>query len=242
MQQLRESINNVTDTLSAIVQIAVLNSDGNILITTDDYDKNFDYCGSGCFAQLVSGERSKQISTSGDKLALVYTSKLFMEENFIGGMAVFFDTESLLSVTSDYTGLGQTGETILAQRSEDGGAIFINNLRFDPTASMKRSVSPDEKNMPIIFALNNNEGLFTDGVVDYEGNKILAATRYIDRADWGLIVKMDADEVNLVINRMWMILGSAFVGLALLMFLLSRYLALEMRELAEEICAVKHKR
>jgi PAS domain S-box-containing protein len=48
--------------------------------------------------------------------------------------------------------------------------------------------------VPITQALQKNENSFVDAT-DYRGEKVLAVTKYIDCADWGMVVKIDSAEV-----------------------------------------------
>ncbi|MBW2334747.1 MAG: hypothetical protein JRF06_06565 [Deltaproteobacteria bacterium] len=66
-------------------------------------------------------------------------------------------------------------------------------MRFDADAALNRKVSKEALELPINQALLKNEHLFTDSI-DYRGQPVLAATRYIEEADWGLVVKIDKQE------------------------------------------------
>jgi methyl-accepting chemotaxis protein len=58
---------------------------------------------------------------------------------------------------------------------------------------LTKTLPKDDFTKPIIHALNNEEILMQDAI-DYRGQAVIAATRYIAVADWGLIVKIDAEE------------------------------------------------
>jgi PAS domain S-box-containing protein len=93
-------------------------------------------------------------------------------------------------VASDYTGLGNTGETVIGVKNNEGNVLFINNLRNE---SAKIS-NLDTSNRSIIRALNGTESTFTD-TIDYRDIKVFSATRYIDDTKWGIVVKQDRSEV-----------------------------------------------
>ena len=95
-------------------------------------------------------------------------------------------------IMTDYAGLGQTGETLLAERNEAGDAEFILPRRFEYSET-ETAVDQKRLDIPITQALLKNENIFVDSV-DYRGVPVLAATRYIEAEDWGLVVKIDQQE------------------------------------------------
>ncbi len=100
----------------------------------------------------------------------------------------------------DFTGLGATGETIIATVVDDK-AVFIAPLRFDPEAAFKRAVplsSGDGGGLRKAFAKERGAGL----TKDYRGKEVLAAWRYLPSYALGMVVKMDAAEVFLSAQKL----------------------------------------
>jgi PAS domain S-box-containing protein len=96
---------------------------------------------------------------------------------------------------SDPKGLGQSGETFLAQ--QDLGSkkyVIVSPLRTDPGAFLKTITPGDAAAQPIKLAIDgkNSSGLG----VDYRGNQVLAVWRRIDIPQWALVVKMNSSEIN----------------------------------------------
>jgi len=50
----------------------------------------------------------------------------------LGVIAFQLDTQRIYDLAGDNTGLGVTGETLLAKLTNDGGAVFVAPLRHDP--------------------------------------------------------------------------------------------------------------
>ena len=95
-------------------------------------------------------------------------------------------------VVTDRTGLGETGEALLAYRDMEGDVLFLTERRFEEDALD----SYDEKYgiNPIEEALNKNEKVVL-GSFDYRRVEVLAVTRYIEVIDVALVVKVDKEEV-----------------------------------------------
>jgi len=114
------------------------------------------------------------------------------EERFVGIAAFEINMDSINELILDTTGLGETGETFIAQKAGNH-AVFLNPLRHDPGAALKRKVVFGEKQaIPVQEALKGNNGFGIS--VDYRGREVLAAWRYIPSLDWGMVAKIDMSE------------------------------------------------
>jgi PAS domain S-box-containing protein len=113
--------------------------------------------------------------------------------NQYAGAAVFeIDMAPIYKIIQDTTGLGATGETLIAKKMAEG-ALFLNPLRHDPKAALQRKVVFGEKRaITIQQALTGKDGIGVS--VDYRGKKVIAAWRYLPSLHWGMVAKMDASE------------------------------------------------
>jgi signal transduction histidine kinase len=119
---------------------------------------------------------------------------LTINENLIGILLIESDAENIVTLITDYSGLRQTGETVLGRKSMDGeSALFLTPLRFDQTAALKRRISLSNHLNPMVIALSKKEKLLTTAI-DYRDTEVLAATNYISQTGWGVVVKMDKTE------------------------------------------------
>ena len=106
----------------------------------------------------------------------------------------------ILSITGDYSGLGETGETVLGARR--GEKIhFLAPLRFDPNMSQIKPAPADgERAKPMIHATAGQSG--TTRAPDYRGTRVVAAYRPISPTGWGLVVKQDVAETLASVERL----------------------------------------
>ncbi|MGD0078673.1 MAG: PAS domain S-box protein [Sedimentisphaerales bacterium] len=111
---------------------------------------------------------------------------------FIGVIAFEVDMTPIYNLIQDTTGLDITGEVLVA-RKIGNQAEFLNPLRHDPNAALKRRVSlGGEVGRPIQEAVQGRTGSGLS--IDYRGKKVIAAWRYIPSLDWGLVAKIDIEE------------------------------------------------
>lgn len=128
--------------------------------------------------------------------------------NLIGVLAVQITDEIIHEVVSDYAGLGQTGETVLAQRFDDH-AIIVAPLRNEPDAEMKRELRASAvPGLPAGRALAGEEGQGES--LDYRRVPVLAAWRYLPRTGMAMVVKMDKSEAYAPVQQL------QYLGLGLL--------------------------
>jgi len=111
---------------------------------------------------------------------------------FFGVIAFEIDMEPIYAFVQDTTGLGETGETLLGKKTGDY-ALFLNPLRYDKNAALKRKVRfGDLDARPIQEAVQGRSG---SGIsIDYRGREIIAAWRYLPSLDCGLVAKIDTAE------------------------------------------------
>ncbi len=130
-----------------------------------------------------------------------------------GVLAFQLNTERIYQVAKDSIGLGLTGETALAKLIDSEQAIFVAPLDSDPQAAFRRRIDLKTTAIPMRNALLGERGIGME--VDYRGKQVVAAWRYLPELQWGMVVKMDADEVFAPLYRQQEILLEALLALVL---------------------------
>ncbi|MBU1062434.1 MAG: HAMP domain-containing protein [Candidatus Omnitrophica bacterium] len=134
------------------------------------------------------------------KAALFISAPVFKGADLIGAVALQMNNQELCELVKDYTGLGETGETVIASRMGDE-VVFITPVRFDPHAAFERKISINsEEGIYIQNAVQGKRGLGT--FVDYRGQGVLTVWRYLPLFRWGMVVKMDTDEIFASAHRL----------------------------------------
>jgi PAS domain S-box-containing protein len=130
---------------------------------------------------------------SAQTFSMFARAPIYSLANQYAGAAVFeIDMAPVYRLIQDTTGLGATGETLIAKQTDDG-ALFLNPLRHDPEAALQRKVDFGEKRaITIQQALSGKDGVGLS--VDYRGQKVIAAWRYLPSLHWGMVAKIDAAE------------------------------------------------
>lgn len=134
---------------------------------------------------------ASQIKTG--RFSIFFSAPIHSDAGRFIGLAVFeADMLPIYELMQDTTGLGKTGETLIA-KSAGNQAVFLNPLRHDPNATLKRKVDFGERYaIPIQKALKSNNG---SGIsLDYRGQEVIAAWRFIPSLHWGMVAKIDLAE------------------------------------------------
>ena len=132
-------------------------------------------------------------STVADQFAMLVTAPAKGPGGkFLGVIAYEINMAPIYELIQDLTGLGRTGETLIARKVGDK-ALFLNPLRHDSGAALKRTAIIGERQaIPIQEALKGNDGFGLS--VDYRGKEVIAAWRHIPALGWGMVAKIDVAE------------------------------------------------
>ncbi len=136
---------------------------------------------------------------SGNRAAAFLTTPMLQNGSVIGALALQMDISKLDAVVSDRVGLGNTGETVLAQQDGDS-AFYTAPLRHIPDARFHYRLPLTNAALPMQQALS---GAHERGrIVDYAGFDCVAAWRYLPSLRWGMVVKIDTAEAMAPATRL----------------------------------------
>lgn len=111
---------------------------------------------------------------------------------FNGGVLVgSMKVNSLANLVLDRTGLGETGESLMAFVNEKNEAVYFTKRLF---SDKYLEVIPfDNIPLPMQNALEGKEKLIF-GVNDYRGVQVISVSNYIERVGVGMVTKIDYSE------------------------------------------------
>lgn len=117
----------------------------------------------------------------------------------VGVLAARLNLGRLFQRVNDVTGLGKTGETVVGKRIDEE-VVFMAPTRHDPAAALERKIARDaEGDRPLRDAVSGQSG--SGERVDYRQRRVLAAWERIPSLEWGMVVKIDEDEVMLPVRQ-----------------------------------------
>ncbi len=155
-----------------------------------------------------------------DRIDKLYvTARVHVDKKQVATLLIVYKLNDVIATIEDYTGLGKTGETVVAQKNADGSVVSLFSLRFDPQAALKTKVSQ-------LHLLTSKQAVYNDGI-DYRGQEVIVATGLIEGADWGLATKIDKKEALAPIaglrNVILIICAAASITIVLIALYFARY-------------------
>ncbi len=187
----RRILIDANDTLSDFLAIWVTDPSGKVVTATDDHYLGRDYSSD---ADYQRGRRERHLGTpsfeNGNLIAQLAAPALSEDGKFLGVVMVLLDLQHLEDLRADRTGLGETGDVIVARVEGDRLQRLIP-LQSEALAGIGIAEAP-----ALVAAINGSRGR---GLSTHRGNQVLAAWRPFpyqssDFQKWGMIVKIDATE------------------------------------------------
>jgi len=209
------------------MSVAVFDSQSNHIASTDMHIQQELEQEHFTREQLGIGQFDSRFYTEIDEhhgLEIYFSSPVFFQGWQIGTLVVRSRASELVRIITNYHGMGKTGETILAKKMPNGDAKFLTPLRFDANKNLSRIIEAHRDDVPIIRAINGQQGYYED-IVDYREKPVFAKTTMVEKTHWGMLVKVDQDEV---LERTYFLrdaLVSFSLGLTLLALALSVFVS-----------------
>ena len=153
----------------------------------------------------------------------------------IGVLALQMNTRRFYELTSDATGLGETGETVLVV-TDGSGATLLSPHQSERQAPFSGHVEPDPRDtVAALAALKGEKGIAT--VIDHRHRRVLATWRYLPRLQWGFVVKIDADEAFAPVER-WTHLALIIAAIAIVLVTIAAHVV--SRRISQPIRSLTH--
>ncbi|MDA0978012.1 MAG: HAMP domain-containing protein [Proteobacteria bacterium] len=195
-------------------------------------------------SQVPLGEDVSYVGTflSDDGPRVAINSGVYMEGVLIGGIELIIDARDIIDVTSDYTGLGETGEAFVVVKDSDR-LVALNPLRHKVEGfNGEQMLAAASGDMSKVFSPEQNLPAFE--YTDYRGEQVWLAARFLDELDWGLVVKVDVEEEGARAKVLQEALFDIAVALSAFAIiggaLLGFYLARPIHELAVIVERMRH--
>ena len=191
---MNEIIQAIKPQIKKFEDIIILDLSGKVVASTNNIYLGTNHNNDTYF---IEGKKQNNVTIlykdNSQKLKSYLTGPLILNNKLLGVVTIFYDLGDLLSMFKVFEEQVATGEINLVKKDNNGDALIINPLRFNPEAPLNLTVSKDRVDSPIIQSLLKNEKTFTE-TKDYRGIDVLAVTRYLEKLGWGLVVKMDKTE------------------------------------------------
>ncbi len=153
-------------------------------------------------------------------------------------LMIEIEMSDVYEILNDTTGLGISGELIIARLDSTSGRInYLNKPRNKPEGAFHILALGDVNSKAIQKAVTGQEG--SGANIDYRGEENLAYWIYIPNVQWGLVSKIDTEEIFDDTNSLFLsflISGLAILLLAALVSLIfSKYITNPLQSLKKTL-------
>ncbi|NNM33171.1 MAG: HAMP domain-containing protein [Gemmatimonadetes bacterium] len=175
--------------------------------------------------QSTSMYRSNTWSRNGEVL-LTFSAAMRLDDEIVGTLHMVLSPEGLAALAADHQGLGDTGETLITTDDGSGGTRILHPVRHPEAQSMDGPLATAGDEL-LAVALSGGPRVQTGSYLDYRGEPVWAATRYLEEPGWGLVVKVDEAEHVAPIRELRQDMTQLGITLAAFAILLGTVLGLQ---------------
>jgi signal transduction histidine kinase len=232
LNSILQSLREIKKDVPSFNDIYIVGADGKIRISTDKTLKNDYFSHRLSFVHALKGEYCLHdvYADKNDLLCIYMASPLYHNGEVIGIIIIGTSADDISSLTRDYTGLDKTGETVIARFDRYSNVEYLTPMRFHDKPFLKVATEKNHFNYAMKQALMKHEKIFNShNINDYRKHAVIASTRYIEKTGWGMITKIDREEVSEPLTKLRNI--TILIGLVtvvifmVLSFLFAAYLA-----------------
>ena len=197
LAEIRESLSHAVGASHLLDQITLTDPEGNVLVSTMD-------AGESLSPDLIGLEEPEVILgfVEADGRVFVHSRVPIYDEGetLDALMYVLSDFTDLTSSITDVGRIGfDTDDTQFAWFQENGEALYLTPMRYDPDSALSRTVSTAETSVSVIQALEYPDGGFIEAL-DYRGTPVFAYVSYLEEYDMGLSVELDVSEIQRMVT------------------------------------------
>jgi len=198
-----EELKQAIETEDSIYEIFILNPNGKVVMSTDRRSIGMDRSEETYFKEGKKGTYIKDayFSETTQKNSIAIATPILDNEDkqFLGVFVSRLGLTSLYKITTDKTGLGQTGKIYLINKN----SYMISPSRFNDETFLKQKV--ETVNARQCMEHVNKKYIHRNKMIatfpDYRGINVLGTNEYLPRMGWGLLAEIDAKEAFAPLDR-----------------------------------------
>jgi two-component system sensor histidine kinase ResE len=194
--RVRSILSDALHSTQSIQEITLYDRRGSLITSVSSAEAREEFVSRGRSFDTTLGSAhrlSRIFKDENNLLRVELVGPLVLEHDTIGYIEMVMSAAPVVAITEDHSGLGETGEVLLAAKNKAGDALFLTPLRSDAGAALTRGIPQTDVTNPTVIAIAGSEVVLTDAR-DYRGKRVFAVTRYIEPLEWGLVTKIDSDE------------------------------------------------
>ncbi len=232
----QKTLRDAMSSASVIERIDVIDLDGNIIGSTSVQEIGRNISTSEAFRQ---GKTSRYFSgfqpSAGNvmfEVAIPLANPTEGKKDMVGVLHVRIRADNIYKLL-DEAGRSFGGGMLLG-KTAGADILFLNTLPGIPGSAFKYRIPLDSKLAePMRLALKKGNGM-VEGL-DSNGDRVLAAYRYIPFGDWGLVARISTSEafkpINMMLKYTLAVLLAVIIVSSIAVFFFSKYITAPIKDL-----------
>ncbi len=219
IDEVNQRIKTIIETHEEIDRISILDKEG-IIIASSREGTGIDKSAHEIFLKGKEGTfiGDSHLSQFTHKVVLSISAPILLNNQFAGVLVINFNVnKELFKITTDHTGLGETGEVYLVNK--DG--YMISPSRFIDEIFLKQKV--DLRYLEHFEPSDTPPKAEIDIVKDYRGIEVLSLDIHLPKMNWCLMAQIDAKEAFAPITQLTNTLILVFVIILFIAIFISSF-------------------
>jgi PAS domain S-box-containing protein len=191
-EEIDKIIKDSKEPIEEFERICVVGLDGIVISSTDE-----SFCGKDIQDKeffIVGKEKSGVYFVEENDRRKIFVSGPFILEGELLGVGITVVSMDLFEeIIKDRTGLGETGEVLVAVQGKDE-RIYLFERLFEEEA-LSQEIEGEATAEPLKQALLGNEQVF-ENTLDYRNELVMAVSQFVEIGKIGLVAKIDLAELT----------------------------------------------
>ncbi|MBN1779147.1 MAG: PAS domain S-box protein [Candidatus Buchananbacteria bacterium] len=217
-ESMKGIIQDAKMTAADLDQILIIGLDGRVITSTDEDLIGYDFSNQDFFIVGKQTEGVYLLQKPSGEFRIFVFGPLDLNNQLLGVGVMLINLDELDGIISDRTGLGETGEVIVAFYDTNGVRRYPSPRLFESRA-IDQSQESVGTALPMKEALKGNHQTFED-ILDYRNVRVMAASSYVKIAHLGVVAKMDRSEALAGVNRV----GEYFIFISFIFIIIFYFL------------------
>ncbi len=228
------------EAIEGINRLMILNLKGDVVISSSPTRTlKTNYLDYKAVSSLTSTSNAVVEYRQNEHEELVLCLAAFIDSSYI--LLIENDVNTIVSVTEDYTGLGNSGETSIFRTDDDGSLVYLTPLRFYNKPFLKEVTTPELATFQ--QEIKRGTVVFSD-LLDYRNKNVFASVNSIHKTDWKIMTKMDKSETLIYMERLrkMAVIASVsiIIAVSLLIYLFAYFFVKPINDLAYTAEEISH--
>lgn len=224
LNSIKSIITDAAEPIEEFERICIVSLEGTVLTSTSN-----DFCGNNVENEsfFIKGRAVNDIhfvEENGDYKIFV-SGPIELNERLIGVGVTVVNVDYLKNILFNRTGLGDSGEVMLAFLKEDAIIYPIREIVVEQ-GEKTNLVSSRSDVRPMAEVLSSKRNTIYNDAIDYRDVHVLAATQFIKTGNFGLVTKIDRNEALNILNWFSLMFMLGVILAAGFYYLLSKKTAL----------------